>query len=183
MTQHGLPQNPAPDSQVYLYPYPSLPKVLEDGCFMASITTVSWIDSVAIQKCVWSMIHLFSFWFKFSLLLVSFHYHLVQVSSNLKTNKTSTILHASSIYHCMFFLFLCGLLESPPFRFDTFCCPSNLPTDTTWLLSYKSTETAYPKAVNDFLTIKASRQLVLSYLTSLRYLTSLSAFLFWDPLL
>lgn len=182
MTQHGLPQNPAPDSQVHLYPYPSLPKVLEDGCFMASITTVSWIDSVAIQKCVWSMIHLFSFWFKFSLLLVSFHYHLVQVS-NLKTNKTSTILHASSIYHCMFFLFLCGLLESPPFRFDTFCYPSNLPTDTTWLLSYKSTETAYPKAVNDFLTVKASRQLVLSYLTSLRYLTSLSAFLFWDPLL
>lgn len=111
-----------------------------------------------------------------------FHYHLVQVS-NLKTNKTSTILHASSIYHCMFFLFLCGLLESPPFRFDTFCYPSNLPTDTTWLLSYKSTETAYPKAVNDFLTVKASRQLVLSYLTSLRYLTSLSAFLFWDPLL
>ena len=84
---------------------------------------------------------------------------------------------------CCGVLFLCRLLESPPFHFDTFCCPSNLPTDTIWLLSYKSTETAYPKAANDFLTVEASGQLVLSYLTSLRYLTSLSAFLFWDPLL
>ena len=130
MTQHEVPQFPAPDSQVYLYPYPSFPDVLKDGCFEASITTVLLKlphfhpEICSINDSFILFLPLFPPSGFFSLSL----YH-VQVSSNLRNNKTPTILHASSIYHSMFFLFLSRLLGSSAFSFATFCCPSNPPTN------------------------------------------------------
>ena len=146
----------------------------------------SWIYSFAIQKCVPSMIHLFSsfcsgssfpsFWFLFIITWPC------PVSSNLKANKTSTILYTSSIYHCFFFLYadFWSHLQSVLILFAVHPIFQQIQFG---FCHYKSTGTAYPKAVNDFLTVKASGLLVLSYLTSPGYLTSLSAFLFWDPLL
>lgn len=108
MTQHGLPQNPAPDSHVYLYPYPSS---LRSWRMVASRPvspqTLNWLHCLP-ETCLISD--------SFALLLLvqvfppsgffSSSLGRVQVSSNLKTNKTSSILHASSIYHCVFSFFM-----------------------------------------------------------------------------
>lgn len=104
------PQNlKFPDSHAYLYPYPSSLRSWRMVASRPVSPQCSWMDSTAFQKRVFDqyprvlllLVQVFpSFWFLFIITWPC-------LSSLLKpkTNKTSTILHAS-IYHCMFFLLM-----------------------------------------------------------------------------
>lgn len=99
----------------------------------------------------------------------------VQVSSNLKNNKTLPSCNVLQLSLC-FFSFNSDFQSHLHSALPLFAVHLILQQLWCGFCPYQSTETAYPKAINDFLAVNASGQLVLS--SSLRYLTSLSAFLF-----
>lgn len=120
MTRYDFLQVPTPHSQVYLHPYPSFL-----GVFKARLSMVllNLLFPISIREFFLSKIYLSPCFFNFSLLLVSSHHDLIMFMFPQTwkiTNKTPTILHASSSYHSIFFLlFLSRFLESFPFSLAT----------------------------------------------------------------
>lgn len=125
---------------------------------------------ISTQEFVLSMIHLFSWFFNFSLLLIT-----MESSSSLfkpkKNNKQNSHYTACLLQLSLsiFFSFIqaSGIILIQLCHF--FAVHSILHQIWFGFCSYKSTETAYPKVINDFLNAKARGQLVLSYSTSLKY--------------